>query len=663
MLIDCARMLPVWQLATARRDARKSLERNAVTPPYGWGALDARWNARDEEYTPGSSKLVHFTTIHTQPWCPFPHRYVYQKNPVADLWLGYEQAADAARFELYGPRGPSGEWPPEASCVSAMSAKAIQHVAGQAADSSALSAAREGTRWLVVSVGEDKPPDQAAPFSALCRDRSSLADLISGSAQVSSGLVFTLLLDRVPPPDLPWVLEVLFGSGARLLALGISPKARRSQRIIETLCRIARRYPAVCWRLFSCRRDSVVPVRSGGAVRDPGQPRVWVLSDGKPGHDTQSVGLAQAIGWPFEVLRLKAGVVARMQYRLLGLVGRVGANLLGVAGAKNIVPPWPDLVITTGWAAGPVARWIVRQSGGATRTVMLGRRGGRIAEAFDIVIGARYHRLPFAPNRIETVAPLNRLSEDNLHVACHAAEHPLGKNGSPLLVALVGGASRRYPFTVPHARRFAQALLRLQQEQGGSLFVVTSRRTGDEATRALTEVIGDTGVVDVWRPNRLDNPYPGCLAHADVIVVTGDSESMLAEAAATGKPVLIHPPPQVPDSVWHRLVDRIDRRARARPRNRRGSIRPQQGLEYFCARVLQHGIVQPRRELLMLYDDLMARDIARFLTDGELPSVPAPLRETGQVAARVREMLQIWPCPTGDGSDLEASLVERADAA
>ncbi len=37
-------------------------------------------------------------------------------------------------------------------------------------------------------------------------------------------------------------------------------------------------------------------------------------------------------------------------------------------------------------------------------------------------------------------------------------------------------------------------------------------------------------------PMTTDNPYTGYLALADIIVVTGESESMLSEAAATGKP-------------------------------------------------------------------------------------------------------------------------------
>jgi hypothetical protein len=33
-------------------------------------------------------------------------------------------------------------------------------------------------------------------------------------------------------------------------------------------------------------------------------PRVWLLLDDRPGHTTQVVGLAEALGWPYETKEL-----------------------------------------------------------------------------------------------------------------------------------------------------------------------------------------------------------------------------------------------------------------------------------------------------------------------------------------------------------------------
>lgn len=100
-----------------------------------------------------------------------------------------------------------------------------------------------------------------------------------------------------------------------------------------------------------------------------------------------------------------------------------------------------------------------------------------------------------------------------------------------------------------------------------------------------------------WQPHRRDNPYLGYLTTADILIVTGESESMLAEVAASGKPVYIYALPDCFPGVWGRIRERfrewVVARANARPANNRGTVRPQQGLKRLCARIISRGIVLP----------------------------------------------------------------------
>src|SRR5262245_5885287 len=78
MLMDCARMAPLWSLEAAQRNRKNALIAKALAEPGLWGRLEPEWNARDTEYQPGRSRLLHYTALHLQPWRPFPQRYVYQ---------------------------------------------------------------------------------------------------------------------------------------------------------------------------------------------------------------------------------------------------------------------------------------------------------------------------------------------------------------------------------------------------------------------------------------------------------------------------------------------------------------------------------------------------------------------------------------------------------
>src|SRR3546814_11122182 len=69
-------------------------------------------------------------------------------------------------------------------------------------------------------------------------------------------------------------------------------------------------------------------------------PRVWLLLDDRPGHATQVVGLADALGWPHEVKRLRFTPLNRLSNRLLG-AGRLS---LAARQSSPLTPPWPDQI-------------------------------------------------------------------------------------------------------------------------------------------------------------------------------------------------------------------------------------------------------------------------------------------------------------------------------
>src|SRR3546814_8066451 len=72
-----------------------------------WRRLSGVWNARDHEYEPGVSKVLHSTTLQTQPWRPFPKVLRYRDNPNGDVWFEMERAADPAGFTLFTEERPS----------------------------------------------------------------------------------------------------------------------------------------------------------------------------------------------------------------------------------------------------------------------------------------------------------------------------------------------------------------------------------------------------------------------------------------------------------------------------------------------------------------------------------------------------------------------------
>jgi mitochondrial fission protein ELM1 len=82
------------------------------------------------------------------------------------------------------------------------------------------------------------------------------------------------------------------------------------------------------------------------------------------------------------------------------------------------------------------------------------------------------------------------------------------------------------------------------QTHDANLLITNSRRTSHESSRAFMAEIQRDQVYfhDTHCTDNTDNPYFAYLGAADIIVVTGDSISMMCQAAWTGKPVHIHTP-------------------------------------------------------------------------------------------------------------------------
>ena len=573
MLLDCARMAPVWTLADAQERPKAELLGRALAEPGLRGPLSPAWNARDDEYEPGRSQLLHYTTLHTQPWRPFPERFAYQKGPHARVWLELEAAADRAGWRVFTRERPSAAW----------------H-----------------------SLGPEPP------------------------------------LEATPTDDVPWRLDEVFrgAAGALRIELACEPPrtrprdepARTPAWWCEQIEAVAAAHPGRRWEAVLTTPGGEWQERSGGPRPDAAPPRVWVLTDDRGGNTTQSIGLAEALGWPYQRKALVPGPLSLLHNRILG------ASRAGIRRARSspLEPPWPDLVIAAGRRTAPVALWIRAQSRGRTRLVQLGRKGGDAADRFDLVATPSYTRLFPHPHRVETCAPLHSVTPARLAEAADRWHARLAERPSPRIAVLVGGRSGQYRIDATCAARLASDVARLARELGGSVLATTSRRTGPAATRAFCAALGPGAFVHrAGDPG--ENPYLALLALADWIVATGDSESMLAEAAATGKPISISALPVRASFRWLRWPrDLVLARATARPPGPRGTPRPQRGLERLCGRLIERGWVRPARDLDRLHAELARRGLAEPFS-GAPPSLePAPrerLDDAERVAERVRQLL------------------------
>ena len=273
----------------------------------------------------------------------------------------------------------------------------------------------------------------------------------------------------------------------------------------------------------------------------------------KAGDNAQVQGLAEGLGWSYEIKRLV--------YRPTELATNLLAplRLWGIKTAESdpLAPPWPDLILSAGRRNEPPCRWTqarAAEAGKRVRLVHVGRPWAAI-ENFDLIVTTPQYRLPKRANILQNRTPLHRVTAAKLAEAAVVLAPRLAHLPRPLIAVMIGGNAGPYVFDREAAALLGRSASALARQLGGSLLVTTSARTPKHAISDLEAAIDVPAEVFRWRQGAADNPYLGYLALADRVIVTCESMSMLGEACSTLKPVYMFDLHTGPENQWPLLED------------------------------------------------------------------------------------------------------------
>lgn len=261
------------------------------------------------------------------------------------------------------------------------------------------------------------------------------------------------------------------------------------------------------------------------------QDECWAITDRSAGNQRQALALAERMGMPVRhlVLSLRAPWSWSSPRLLIG-----GRLALPASQRATFVPPWPTVAIGCGRSAALLTRMLRKLTDGRCHTVQI--LDPRIDPVYwDTVIAPRHDGLTGA-NVLNPLGSLNPIDDAWLEDGREASP-TLGHLPRPRVGVLLGGPRTGLRVDADYAQRLVGRLLARRQYEGGSLLVLTSRRTPSLVTDVMLKALhGIPGLL--WTgPDDGNNPYPGVLGWADRLVVTPDSVNMLSEACAVGCPV------------------------------------------------------------------------------------------------------------------------------
>jgi hypothetical protein len=286
---------------------------------------------------------------------------------------------------------------------------------------------------------------------------------------------------------------------------------------------------------------------------------ICIVSDGKPGHLNQSLGLAEALR------RLNPQLVIDIRRPLGGR--QLARALLGQCPWSG---PKPGLLVGAGHGT-HLSLLALRRATGAPCVVLM--RPSLPLGWFDLCLIPEHDHPPARANVIGTQGALNRMQP--------------GNKASGYGLILLGGPSKHFQW---HDEQMLVQLRTLLARDPRQWHVATSRRTPESLQRALAAIDG----IELVLAEQTDRDWlPAQLGVAECCWVSADSVSMLYEALSAGCAVgLLAVPPLLSDSRVARGVATLVRREQVTPLAQwqgQPLLAPAQGFNEAgrCAQVLQ----------------------------------------------------------------------------
>ncbi len=275
-------------------------------------------------------------------------------------------------------------------------------------------------------------------------------------------------------------------------------------------------------------------------------PEIWAILDGVSGHDSQVLGVAEALNSSF----VKKKIVYNEKADRPNFLKFDGLATIDKKRSDLISEPWPDIIISCGRKAGAVAKSIrnkARKDGKKSFLAHILWPGS--AMGFDLIACPLHDIIPFpfsgSKKLHRFLGSPNRISKEFLLNEYRIWARTIGELPSPRIAVLIGGDSKKTVFNDIHAKVLSEQIVQICSKFKAAVLVTTSRRTSPAITSYLESElkrrIGRYLHFHDFNKTKA-NPFYAFLQLADIIIVTGDSISMCSESCSTGKPVYIFSP-------------------------------------------------------------------------------------------------------------------------
>ena len=285
--------------------------------------------------------------------------------------------------------------------------------------------------------------------------------------------------------------------------------------------------------------------------------KVAILSDKKPGHYKQSLGIVEKMPecqtvwveiqfrhkWRDNLLRVFMCIFGGTPLPMSLIHTLLRWSLIPESYNPLSQLQTADIILSTGSSVAAVNLLLGRILGAKTVTC---RRPSPVGTRyFDLAIlpMISWHHAARKDNICRTIGVPNPISPDMLDARRKQLESELNLSDCPRIGVLLGGTDRHETITRDDAEWLSEICQGAAEKMNTQIFVTTSRRTPPEVTAHLASTMKHTNWCSFFvtpdTSSELEDPYQAILALSDLLIVTADSFSMVCEAASSGHSVIV----------------------------------------------------------------------------------------------------------------------------
>lgn len=288
---------------------------------------------------------------------------------------------------------------------------------------------------------------------------------------------------------------------------------------------------------------------------------ILVLSDGKAGHLNQSLAVAHQIrrarltqGYKMEdthIVTLNVGYKSALSRLVLMIAApfsswrchgrmRLMKLCLKKDSYENLMKTYAEFIVSCGSSLAPVNIFMKHENN--ARNVVIMKPGMPLcSRKFNFMIVPRHDKIRSCRNVIITDLAPNLVNEEAMRLSGEKLKNSLTPGREKRLALLIGGDNPEFKLSEDILKKALRQVAAFCDSNSMDMLVTTSRRTSKEQEKMVKSILKDNPrckLLVIANENNPEGTVAGMLALSDMVVVSGESISMVSEAVSAGRKVV-----------------------------------------------------------------------------------------------------------------------------